>query len=95
MRDIWERHHQFIGFLVAIIVCLVINFVALICVNHSYKNGQERILISYKESLALIDSLQKKNEDALNRVLSEREQTIKKILSDTLARIAGVPNATD
>lgn len=84
MRDIWERHHQFIGFLVAIIVCLVINFVALICVNHSYKNGQERILISYKESLALIDSLQKKNEDALNRVLSEREQTIKKILSDTL-----------
>jgi hypothetical protein len=53
-------------------------------VNHSYKNGQERILISYKESLALIDSLQKKNEDALNRVLSEREQTIKKILSDTL-----------
>lgn len=84
MRYIWERHHQFIGFLVAIIVCLVINFVALICVNHSYKNGQERILISYKESLALIDSLQKKNEDALNRVLSEREQTIKKILSDTL-----------
>lgn len=84
MRDIWERHHQFIGFLVAIIVCLVINFVALICVNHSYKNGQERILLSYKESLALIDSLQKKNEDALNRVLSEREQTIKKILSDTL-----------
>ena len=84
MRDIWERHNQFIGFLVAIIVCLVINFVALICVNHSYKNGQERILISYKESLALIDSLQKKNEDALNRVLSEREQTIKKILSDTL-----------
>lgn len=84
MRDIWERHHQFIVFLVAIIVCLVINFVALICVNHSYKNGQERILISYKESLALIDSLQKKNEDALNRVLSEREQTIKKILSDTL-----------
>lgn len=84
MRDIWERHHQFIGFLVAIIVCLVINFVALICMNHSYKNGQERILISYKESLALIDSLQKKNEDALNRVLSEREQTIKKILSDTL-----------
>jgi hypothetical protein len=52
--------------------------------NHSYKNGQQRILMSYKESLALIDSLQKQNEDALNRVLSEREQTIKKILSDTL-----------
>lgn len=84
MRDIWERHHQFIGFLVAIIVCLVINFVALICMNHSYKNGQQRILMSYKESLALIDSLQKQNEDALNRVLSEREQTIRKILSDTL-----------
>ena len=52
--------------------------------NHSYENGQQRILMSYKESLALIDSLQKQNEEALNRVLSEREQTIKKILSDTL-----------
>ena len=84
MRDIWEQHHQFIGFLVAIIICIVINSVALTCMNHSYNNGQQRILMSYKESLALIDSLQKQNEDALNRVLSEREQTIKKILSDTL-----------
>lgn len=84
MRDIWERHHQFIGFFVAIVACLAINTVALTCMNHSYKNGQQRILMSYKESLALIDSLQKQNEDALNRVLSEREQTIKKILSDTL-----------
>ena len=84
MRDIWERHHQFIRFFVAIVACLAINTVALTCMNHSYKNGQQRILMSYKESLALIDSLQKQNEDALNRVLSEREQTIKKILSDTL-----------
>lgn len=84
MRDIWERHHQFIGFFVAIVASLAINTVALTCMNHSYKNGQQRILMSYKESLALIDSLQKQNEDALNRVLSEREQTIKKILSDTL-----------
>lgn len=84
MRDIWNRHHQFIGFVVAIVVCLAINIVALKCMNHSYENGQQRILMSYEESLALIDSLQKQNEEALNRVLSEREQTIKKILSDTL-----------
>ena len=84
MRDIWNRHHQFIGFVVAIVVCLAINIVALKGMNHSYENGQQRILMSYKESLALIDSLQKQNEEALNRVLSEREQTIKKILSDTL-----------
>lgn len=84
MRDIWNRHHQFIGFVVAIVVCLAINIVALKCMNHSYKNGQQKILMSYKESLALIDSLQKQNEEALNRVLSEREKTIKKILSDTL-----------
>lgn len=84
MRDIWNRHHQFIGFVVAIVVCLAINIVALKCMNHSYENGQQRILMSYKESLALIDSLQKQNEEALNRVLSEREQIIKKILSDTL-----------
>lgn len=84
MREIWERYHQFIGFVVAIIVCLAINLIALTCTNHAYKDGQKRILQSYKESLSMIDSLQKQNEDALNRVLTEREKTIKKILSDTL-----------
>lgn len=84
MQEIWERYHQFIGFVVAIIVCLVINLIALTCTNHAYKDGQQRILQSYKESLSMIDSLQKQNEDALNRVLAEREKTIKKILSDTL-----------
>ena len=84
MRDIWKQHHQFIGFMVAILICLVINTIALMCTNHTYRDGQQRILMSYKESLALIDSLQKGNEDALNRVLTEREKTIKKILSDTL-----------
>lgn len=84
MQEIWERYHQFIGFVVAIIVCLAINLIALTCTNHAYKDGQQRILQSYTESLSLIDSLQKQNEDALNRVLTEREKTIKKILSDTL-----------
>lgn len=84
MRDIWKQHHQFIGFMVAILICLVINTIALMCTNHTYRDSQQRILMSYKESLALIDSLQKGNEDALNRVLTEREKTIKKILSDTL-----------
>lgn len=84
MREIWDRYHQFIGFVVAIIICLTINLIALTCTNRTYNDGQQTILKSYKESLALIDSLQKQNEDALNRVLSEREQTITKILSDTL-----------
>ena len=84
MQEIWERYHQFIGFVVAIIVCLAINLIALTCTNHAYKDGQQRILQSYTESLSLIDSLQKQNEDALNRALTEREKTIKKILSDTL-----------
>lgn len=84
MCEFWERHHQFIGFVVAILVCLIINLIALMCTNRTYNDGQQTILKSYKESLALIDSLQKQNEDALNRVLSEREQTITKILSDTL-----------
>lgn len=84
MQEIWERYHQFIGFVVAIIVCLAINLIALTCTNHAYKDGQQRILQSYTESLSLIDSLQKQNEDVLNRVLTEREKTIKKILSDTL-----------
>lgn len=84
MRDIWKQHHRFIGFVTAIVICLLINLVALTCTNHTYKDGQQRILMSYQESLALIDSLQKENEDALNRVLTEREKTITKILSDTL-----------
>ena len=84
MREIWDRYHQFIGFVVAIIICLTINLIALTCTNRAYNDGQQTILKSYKESLALIDSLQKQNEDALNRVLNEREQTITKILSDTL-----------
>lgn len=84
MREIWDRYHQFIGFVVAIIICLTINLIALTCTNRTYNDGQQTILKSYKESLALIDSLQKQNEDALNRVLTEREKTIKKILSDTL-----------
>ena len=87
----WERHHQFIGFVVAILVCFIINLIALTCTNRTYNDGQQTILKSYKESLALIDSLQKQNEDALNRVLSERERTITKILSDTLIdRIQGL-----
>lgn len=83
MRDIWNRHHQFIGFVTAIILCLLINLLTLKCTNNSYRDGQERILESYNQSLAVIDSLQKKNDDALNRILREREQTITKIISDT------------
>lgn len=47
--------------------------------------------MSYKESLALLDSLQNQKEEALGRVLKEREQTVKKILSDTVVdRIQGL-----
>lgn len=84
MRDFWNRHYLFISFFVAIIICLIVNIVALICMNYSYKEGQQRILMSYKESLTLIDSLQNQKEETLNRVLSEREKTIKRILSDTV-----------
>lgn len=91
MRDFWREHHLFLGFVVAIIVCLTINLVALSCMNHSYKEGQQKILMSYKESLALLDSLQNQKEEALGRVLKEREQTVKKILSDTVVdRIQGL-----
>lgn len=91
MRDFLREHHLFLGFVVAIIVCLTINLVALSCMNHSYKEGQQKILMSYKESLALLDSLQNQKEEALGRVLKEREQTVKKILSDTVVdRIQGL-----
>lgn len=91
MRDFWREHHLFLGFVVAIIVCLTINLVALSCMNNSYKEGQQKILMSYKESLALLDSLQNQKEEALGRVLKEREQTVKKILSDTVVdRIQGL-----
>lgn len=83
MRDIWERYHQFIGFLVSITVCFSINLLAMKCTGDSYREGQKRIIDSYENSISVFDSLQKKNEDALNRVLHEREQTITKILSDT------------
>lgn len=83
MREFWNQHHQFIGFVTAISFCLLINLLALKCTNNSYRDGQNKILESYNHSLAIIDSLQKKNEDALNRILREREQTITRIISDT------------
>ena len=83
MKDLWDKYHQFIGFLVSIIICFSINFIAMKCTGDSYRDGQQRILKAYDESLAVIDSIQKNNEDALNRALSEREKTITKIMSDS------------
>ena len=83
-EDLWNKHHQFIGFWVSIIICISIGYMAMKCTGDSYRAGQQRILKAYDESLAMIDSLQKCNEDALNRVLTEREKTIRKIMSDTL-----------
>ena len=83
MKDLWDKYHQFIGFLVSIIICFSINFIAMKCTGDSYRDGQQRILKAYDESLAVIDSIQKNNEDALNRAISEREKTITKIMSDS------------
>ncbi len=83
MNEFWKQHHQFIGFVVAIALCFMMNLLAMKCTSNSYREGQDKIIQSYNKSLAVIDSLQRKSDDALNRVLHERERIIKEIISDT------------